>query len=279
MDMPQPSGAAPDLVERLAVLAQCPRAEGYACITARRQHGARAVEVARPTVALLLQGAKRVRGAAQTLDFERGDLFLMARPCRLDVVNIPDPATGLYLTLGIPLCDEVLAAARLLRQQPLRRQGPDIARHRAVDFAAQLGPWIDALQAGRYTDARLALTALAVALCDLGHEAILAPPPPDLSHRVREMVAACPDRDWRSRDFEQALGMSGATLRRRLADEGTGLREQVASARLATALDLLYTTRWPIKTVAARVGYRSVPSFVRRFTERYGLEPARIGNA
>jgi transcriptional regulator GlxA family with amidase domain len=36
---------------------------------------------------------------------------------------------------------------------------------------------------------------------------------------------------------------------------------------------------WPVKTVAARVGYRSVASFSRRFSERYGLDPARIGNA
>ncbi|WP_219340960.1 hypothetical protein [Sphaerotilus sulfidivorans] len=29
--------------------------------------------------------------------------------------------------------------------------------------------------------------------------------------------------------------------------------------------------------MAQRVGYRSVSSFVRRFGERYGVEPSRIG--
>ncbi|NZD47207.1 AraC family transcriptional regulator [Sphaerotilus sulfidivorans] len=42
-------------------------------------------------------------------------------------------------------------------------------------------------------------------------------------------------------------------------------------------MQLLYTTRLPVKTVAQRVGYRSVSSFVRRFGERYGVEPSRIG--
>ena len=73
--------------------------------------------------------------------------------------------------------------------------------------------------------------------------------------------------------------MSGATLRRRLATEQTNLRDVIRAARLACALDLLYTTRWPVKTIAAKVSYRSTPSFVHKFTERYGLEPAQIGNA
>jgi AraC-like DNA-binding protein len=75
------------------------------------------------------------------------------------------------------------------------------------------------------------------------------------------------------------LGVSGATLRRRLSVEKTTLRSAVTEARLSCAMELLYTTRWPIKTVAARVGYRSSSTFVRRFTERYGMEPGHIGNA
>ena len=93
------------------------------------------------------------------------------------------------------------------------------------------------------------------------------------------LVAAQPGRDWQSRDFEEHLGISGATLRRRLAGERLGLRELVGDARLAHAMQLLYTTRLPLKTVAARVGYRSLASFNRRFLDRYGMEPSAIGNS
>lgn len=44
------------------------------------------------------------------------------------------------------------------------------------------------------------------------------------------------------------------------------------------ALELLYTTALPVKTVAARAGYRSVQSFSRQFEARYQLRPADIGN-
>ena len=69
-------------------------------------------------------------------------------------------------------------------------------------------------------------------------------------------------------------GLSGPTLRRRLAGESTSLRAVIADARIAEALRLLMTSRLPVKAVAARVGYSSVASFSRQFTERYGTEPS-----
>lgn len=277
--MSAPQDPCARLLARLEALVDCARAEGYACITARQEHGAHAVDVDHPCVAIVLRGRKQVRTHAQALELAPGDLFLIARRCRMDVVNIPDPDSGLYLTVTIPLCEEVLAAARLLWSEPIVGQGDDLARLDSAGFAVDLQHWLAALQAGRYTEARLALAALTVALCRRGHTAMLVPPPPSLAMKIRDLVRADPSRDWQSRHVEAALGVSGATLRRRLAAEGTGLREVIAAARLACAMDLLYTTHWPVKTVAARVGYRSAASFSRRFIERYGLDPARIGNA
>ncbi|MNU07223.1 Helix-turn-helix domain protein [compost metagenome] len=57
------------------------------------------------------------------------------------------------------------------------------------------------------------------------------------------------------------------------------MRELIIDARLAHAMQLLYTTRLPLKTVAARAGYRSLSSFNKRFNARYGLDPAAIGNS
>ena len=267
------------LIARLGSLIDCTRAEGYACITARHEHGAHAVDIDHPCIAIVLRGRKQVRTHAQTLEFAPGDLFLIARRCRMDVVNIPDPDSGLYLTVTIPLCEEVLAAARLLWSDPITGHGQDLARLDSAEFAFDLQRWLASLQAGHYTEARLALAALTVALCRRGHTAMLVPPPPSLAMQIRDLVRAEPAREWQSQHVEAALGVSGATLRRRLATEGTGLRDVIAAARLACAMDLLYTTHWPVKTVAARVGYRSVASFTRRFNERYGLDPAHIGNA
>ncbi|KLI99898.1 helix-turn-helix domain-containing protein [Luteimonas sp. FCS-9] len=272
---PEPDG----LLAALASLADCTRAEGYACIAARRERGARSVTIERPQLAILLQGRKVVRTATQALTFAPGDAFLVTRACRIDAINVPDARTGRYLTIVIPLCEEALAAARALWNEPLPAAGPELARLPAIDHARTLLDWRRALADGRYTEARPALAALVVTLCRQGHGSLLLPPVPSLAETVRKRVAADPARDWRSRDLEDQLGLSGATLRRRLAAERTSLRTLVAEARLAHAMTLLYTTTLPLKTVAARVGYRSVRSLAARFRTRYGFDPGEIGNA
>lgn len=272
---PTPTDA---LLAQMASLMHCERAEGFACVSARRAHGARSVDLTQAQFAILLQGRKHVRTATQSLEFVPGDLFLVTRRCRIDVINTPDPSTGLYLSAVVPLCEEALAAARALWNEPLPEAGDDIARLPAIDFGPALRQWRDALQHGLYTEARLALASLVISLCRRGHGGLLLPPAPSLASQVRTLITAQPQRAWRSRDIEDSLGISGATLRRHLAAEHCSLRELITDARLAHAMALLYTTRWPLKTVAARAGYRSTRSFSQRFQQRYGLDPASIGN-
>lgn len=267
------------LLAEMASLADCQRAEGYACITARREHGASSVEIPQPQFAILLQGRKQVTTAHQSLQLVPGDLFLITRRCRIDVINTPDPRTGVYLSAIVPLCAEALSAARVLWNEPLPEPGDALAQLPLDDHADSLRQWRLALEHARYTDARLALASLVLAFCRRGHGSLLVPPEPSLGERIRDLIAAQPERDWQSRDFEGHLGLSGATLRRRLASEQASVRELIVDARLAHAMNLLYTTQLPLKTVAARVGYRSLGSFSRRFAARYGLEPAAIGNS
>ena len=267
------------LLADMASLADCQRADGYACITARREHGASSVEIAQPQFAILLQGRKQVSTARQSLQFKPGDLFLITRRCRIDVVNIPDPDSGIYLSAVVPLCAEVMVAARTLWNEPLPDAGDALARLPLADFDGNLRQWRQSLERGHYTEARLALAAMVVAFCRLGHGSLLLAPEPGLGERIRDLIAAQPERDWQSRDFEDHLGLSSATLRRRLTAEQLSVRELITDARLAYAMQLLYTTRLPLKSVAAKVGYRSLPSFSKRFHARYGLQPAAIGNS
>ncbi len=92
-------------------------------------------------------------------------------------------------------------------------------------------------------------------------------------------MAEKPSREWSSAHFEAALHMSGATLRRRLAEEGTNLRAVLREARLHHGLELLQTTRLPVKAVASECGYRSVSKFSRGFIAQFGIGPATVANA
>ncbi|WP_216821737.1 helix-turn-helix transcriptional regulator [Uliginosibacterium sp. TH139] len=248
-------------------------------VRACRAHLVKAFDVPGPSIGFLLQGRKRALQGGQWLSVEPGELFLVPGARSVDVENIPDPHSGEYLTIFIVLCENVLEAARqLLPTFPQGEPGPLAA----VPLAGLLGPledWCEALQRGDETLAAHAMLGLVLHLCRLGHQGLLNRPPPSLAAQIRSMVTQRPEREWSSGEIEEALAMSGATLRRHLAAEGTSLRELIANVRLAHALQLLYSTRLPLKAVAQRVGYASVSSFSKRFAERYGMEPSRIGNA
>ena len=264
------------LLARLAGLAaeeQSP--EALACIGARRAHGVKSVDIDAPLLGILVSGSKRVQGEGVELAIEAGTTFVV-RSGRFDIINRP-PDGGQYLTLAVTLCEEVLAAARLLWAAPPAGTGPAWALMPTAALHAPLEAWGDAMAAGQHSAARLALASLLLRFCEAGHAQLLRPPPPTLAARIRAQVGVEPARDWRSVDLEVALNLSGATLRRHLAAEGTSLREVIADARLSCAMQLLYTTGWPLKTIAARVGYRSAATFSRRFAGRFGLQPADIG--
>lgn len=277
MSPPKEPALTPELA-RLLRMVDSGDGSAFACITARREHGVKSVDVERSQLAIVLRGTKSVRCGQQRLNYQPGDLFVMTAGCRLDVVNRPDSSDGRYLTVAIPLCEEVLTAARLLWGHPIQQTAPAISKVPLDGFADEILAWADAVDEQHDAAARLALTSLTIHLCRLGYTTLLIPPAPSTKDRVRALVARHPEREWRSSDFERELGMSGATLRRRLVEEQTCLRDVISDARLACALDLLYTTRWPVKTVADKVGYQSAPNFVRRFKHRYGLEPSQIGN-
>lgn len=268
-----------ELMRNLQALAEAQHpGEGVACFRAQRAHGVQSVDMAGPVLIALLEGRKQVCADGQEHRMEAGDLLLVRRPCRIDAANTPDARTGRYLSMGVTLCPEVLDAARLLWARPVAADGDSVVRFPLAACGDALTRWSAAMREGCAAQARLALTGLLLALCRAGHAGVLVPPLSSLAAQLRALVAERPERPWQSRDFEAALNLSGATLRRRLQAERTSVRTLVAEARLARALELLYATRWPVKTVAARVGYRSVASFARRFTARYGLEPGQIGN-
>ena len=131
-----------------------------------------------PQFAILLQGRKQVACGTQSLTFVPGDLFLITRRCRIDVVNIPDPHSGVYLSAIVPLCSEALAAARVLWNEPLPEAGDALARLSLDDHGDTLRQWRHALEHARYTEARLALAALVLAFCRRGHGSLLVPPEP-----------------------------------------------------------------------------------------------------
>jgi AraC family transcriptional regulator of arabinose operon len=58
------------------------------------------------------------------------------------------------------------------------------------------------------------------------------------------------------------------------ATTGLSLQNFLTTCRLQAALDLLHSTRMPIKEISYRAGYRHPPSFVRAFRNQFGASPS-----
>jgi AraC-like DNA-binding protein len=103
-----------------------------------------------------------------------------------------------------------------------------------------------------------------------------SPQNPSLSAKVRALIAGRLEHAWTADRVAADLALSEATLRRRLAAEGTSLTELLVDARMAAALTLLQATTQPVSHIALSVGYESPSRFAVRFRERFGFAPTAV---
>lgn len=107
-------------------------------------------------------------------------------------------------------------------------------------------------------------------------------PPVDAAEQVRRIALRSLSERQRLPAFEEiaaTMGGSGATLRRRLARQGTSYRQIRESCRRELALDLLSRTTLPIESVAARLDYCDSDAFRQAFREWTGVAPSSYRQA
>lgn len=97
-----------------------------------------------------------------------------------------------------------------------------------------------------------------------------------VSVRVRRLVGADPARRWSAAAVGRALGMSEATLRRRLSAEGLGFRAILTQVRMGRALALLQASEASVLEIAQAAGYESVSQFTARFRRYFGQSPRHL---
>lgn len=96
------------------------------------------------------------------------------------------------------------------------------------------------------------------------------------TRRLRALLGATPEQRWTAAQAGQALAMSEATLRRRLAGEQQRFDDLLADVRMQHALMLLQTTGLSIPRIALACGYQSRARFAERFRGRFGYLPSTV---
>lgn len=231
---------------------------------------------------LVEAGAKELLAEdGATARFAVGDVALLLAGGQPTIGNRPDPAAGRYVALVLVPGREAVAAFRHhypeLARLPTPAPDPwrlclgDIALASAIRHAAH-GLSDTALSH------RMALHRCVEVLAAMAERGLHLPAEgePGTVATIQSLVAARPHLPWSAADAARALGVSEATLRRRLAAENTSFRQITADVRLTHGLMLLQTSRTSILEIALACGYESPSRFASRFRQRFGMSPSDL---
>lgn len=239
-------------------------------ITRRRQRIA-AVPFTNITVIKVESGAKRVSDGSEHVEVTSGGYLAVVPGQLLNLENVPNPNSG-YHAVCLALADS--------------RPETSPARDQPANSWTTLDPTLGLIQAFAHT-ARGAADAIEEELIRYRAAELLAatarsgfrPPVPrerGATDYLRLLFAEHPAHGWRADEVAARLGMSSATLRRRLANEKTGFQQLLRDVRLAHALALVQSSTLPLKAIAAECGYDSTSHFSARFRERFGCAPSAL---
>lgn len=225
-----------------------------------------------PAVILVRAGTKRVQQGTRLVTISPASIGVLPAHVPLTIENQPS-LTGPYAASLLIPAESILDS---LRKEALPDGDPckTTCHDRALAaFERALTVLEDPL-----TPDRLRNHAVREVLLWLGEEGIGFGPvrPVSLTNRLRSALSQDPDTPWRSADAARALAVSEATLRRRLAADGTSFGDLLVDVRMTHALGLLQTSDLAINRIALEVGYASASRFAVRFKARFGVSPSAI---
>lgn len=247
-------------------------------IRTRVPHLVRTVSVRDDVVGWVLSGRKRLCTPGGETRFSTGQVFIMARGTRWDVVN--EPVAGEYYE------------ARLMgfAPQTVERFHDRFAQFAAAPtlqgcasahaddvFLAAFGHAMAALAAPDVSDAVREHRALEVLLL-LAERGIVLARMNELrwADRVHRLVGQRPHATWSVDELARAFNVSQSTLQRRLSEERTTARQCVREARMTSAMALLQGTERQVSEIAALCGYDSHSRFTAAFRQRFGYAPSHM---
>ena len=255
-------------------------------ITKLATYHARAVETIRdmtidePALIVVLDGIKEVHIAGDLFEFGPGEPFVLPAGRAFDIVNRPDETSGRYRAVFITLPRDLVRRVSPGASAPPGTAAAASARKPhdpGIDLTPQTVDTIaHAAMALRRTglDASLAEHRVMEILLLIGHvPAIAQSGAATVSERARHHIALAPMDPWRGQDLARLLGLSTATLRRRLAEEGTSLRRILTAERMRRARAMIDDGERNIAAIAAACGYSSRSHFAASFRSAHGSSP------
>lgn len=238
---------------------------------------ARNIIIDEPTVILVRQGSKCICAAGKELVINAGEAVIVGGGESFDITNIPS-IDGSYeadwLSFNISIvtgytCTNCNAAPvtevhklggasesfrrAFYHTREIFTDSADIPESIAIARMREMLSWLD--EYGIYFG-------------DFQRSGI--------GNKIRRLVSSDMSYAWNINDVSRQLGMSEATLRRRLSAESSSFSRIIADVRMCRALTLLQVTDLSVIQIAYEVGYISPSKFSARFRSRFGFCPGQV---
>ena len=233
-----------------------------------------------PTLVLVVNGQKKILRNQTLLTVDRGELLLVPGNCILELSNHP-PVSGEYYSLvlsfspqSIKLFTETYAAQLSSWQQPLlwQSRAPEV-------LYTVLNQWVGWCQQQTMNPLLVLHRQVEILLILAQHNLagnLCIERNASWKQRIVQLLHMDLSRDWQIDDICPQLGVSEATLRRKLQAENTSFRYILEETRLIAGLSLLQETFWPVQRIAHQVGYQSQSRFAERFKKQFGITPSDL---
>ncbi|ARM90984.1 AraC-like DNA-binding protein [Rhizobium leguminosarum] len=245
-------------------------------VTQATRLGFTSITTALPMIVVVHRGRKVIQCPGHRFVVDPGEAIAIAQGHIFDFENAPSEDgdyearwltvdSKLIATFGVVKGSDPVAPARLLGRMS---KGLSDAFEAAITALGNEDELPDAIVEHRVTEllAWMRSSGLCFPLAQAQSYAA----------RIRTLVAERPDHGWSGAEICSLLGLSEATLRRRLHDESIKLRELVTDVRMIHAMSLLQSSRLPISSIAASSGFASQSKFAIRFRTRFGFPPTAI---
>jgi AraC-like DNA-binding protein len=250
---------------------------------ARRTETVQAIRMPTANLLIVLEGTKRVWWAGRPFTYASGAAFAMPPGVSVDVVNEPDPRSGVYRALFLGFSAELLEEARRrFKPASVGRRPPNPSIAISDVLASAILHTSEALSGRMQVSDRVKEARTLEVLLLLAEMGAL-PLQPDrktgtTAQAVRFLVRDKPAFNWTAGAVAAELGISESTLRRNLRTERTTFRAAVTDERMQVAHAMLQDGH-RVTDAALVAGYASLSHFSKRFLASYGCLPSQLANA
>lgn len=231
----------------------------------------------RPALILLRHGSKTLQSAGGEWTIRGGQAIAIAGGQSFDVINRLS-GKGIYEARWLIWDPAIIARFERAAVGERALTGAAVLGRIDPQLAASFDRALEAIWDVRQIPDDVAEHRLAEILVWLSLRGIhfSAQEDASLAATLRRLFEPALADDWTAAAAAKRLALSEATLRRRLAAEGTSFGDLLTDMRMSTAMVLLQSTDHAVNRIALEVGYESASRFAIRFRARFGFPPTAI---